>query len=840
MKKLVFIAVLLAASACFVLAQVLNREREEQEKNLALTAGRAALEDGLFPIAQKELDRYIRMASTDEERAQGTLLQARVLFGERKFGDVVDLLNQRADWALNTPSAAGFVYWKARAFYEQGAYADTLSLLDNFAPRFPDNSDSPGAARLRAKCHLQLKNVDFALNEFQQFEKAYSNSPEAPDNLLDWGGALIKVGRRAEAAETLARLVSNYPGSDAAAQGRLWLGDLYIGQGEWGKARESLGALTKRDDAQAGRRAAAWFALARIDEARTNIASAIDALDQGAKIAEDPAMKIQGDADRAKLLIRLGKLEEGLALFRQAVKAMPSEKLSANAQFDLAQVLLDQGLYEKATVEFQNYLEAFTDPQGQPRALMGKGWSLWSLKRHAEAAAAFEKAYNLYTNAEEKAQALLKAADATFANNQFKLAKERYEKVIAEFPSSVLAPQAQFQLAECFAQLNEPDEAESKLKALVETGEKNPLANAAFIRIAQLKEQQGRWEQAITTYDQIIASCSNRTVCAQAFHSRGLIRYRLGLFQEALEDFDRVGRDFPHSNMAEQALYMRGWCLYLTGRDEEALTLCREFLERYANSSWAPDVLFWLGEYYFNHGDFSAAERQFTALAERYPDGPLADDALFWSGRAAAEKKDYLQAIEHYNELAKKYPNSSKLAETRFAQGDALSELGQFAGAILHFEEIIKKFPNSYLVDLAWGRKGDCQFTLGKDDPARYQEAIASYQAVMGSARASKDLVWQAEYKLGRCKEKMGQPEEALEHYVNVVYAYLAAAKTGNPGNPLWFTRAAFGAAAIKESEEKWREAVNLYKRVIDSNIPAASEAEQRIQKIRFEHRVLF
>ena len=840
MKRLTFLAILMVVSVCCAPVQALNRERDEQDKAVALTAGKAALEDGLFTIAERELNRYIRTASTDEERAQGTLLQARVLFGERRFGEAVDLLNRRADWARNTPSEAGFVYWKARARYEQGAYADTLSLVDSFTTLFPDNPYLPGAVRLRAKCALRLRNFDLALDEFQKFEKTYSDSPEAPDNLLDWGGTLIELGRRAEAAETLARLVSNYPGSDAAAQGRLWLGDLYIGQGEWGKAQEVLGALAKRDDAQAGRRATAWFALARIYEAQTNIASAIDALVQGAKIAQDPAMKIQGDAYRAKLLIRSDKVDEGVALFRQAVKAMPSEKLSANAQLDLAQVLLDQGLYEKANVEFQNYLEAFMDQQGQPRALMGKGWSLWNLKRYAESSAAFEKAYNLYTNADEKAQALLKAADATFANNQFKLAKERYEKVMAVFPSSVLVSQAQFQLAECFAQLNEPDKAESKLKTLVEADEKNSLAHAAFLRIARLKEQQGLWEQAITTYDQILASCSNRAVCAQAFHSRGLIRYRLGLFKEALDDFDRVGRDFPKSEVAEQALYMRGWCLYLTGRDQEALTLYKEFIEKYPHSAWAPDVLFWLGEYHFNHGDFAAAERQFAALAERYPEGPLADDALFWAGRAAAEKKDYLHAIEHFNTLAKKYPNSPKLAETRFAQGDALSELGQFAGAILHFEEIIKKFQNSYLVDLAWGRKGDCQFTLGKDDPTRYQEAIASYQAVMGSARASKDLVWQAEYKIARCREKMGQSSEALEHYMKVVYAYLTDAKKGNPGNPLWFTRAAFSAAAIKESEEKWREAVNIYKRVIEANVPAASEAEQRIQKIRFEHWVLF
>ena len=840
MKKWNFIVIALSMTLFCASVSAANREREEQEKAALLTAGKAALEDGLYTVAAKNFDRYIRKAVTDAERAEGTLLQARVLFGEREFGEAVNLLMRRSSWAVGTPSEPGFIYWKAKALYEEGSYADALTLLEDLGFRFPDNAYSLAAMRLRAQSHLQLKNYDLALDEFRQFQKSYPDSAEAPDNLLDWGGTLIELGARGDAAETLNRLVVNYPASDAATRGSLWLGDLYVGRGEWDKAQEVLGTLARREGARTDRRAMAWFALARIYEAQTNIAAAVDALEQGTRIAPDPITKVQGDAYRAKLLIRSGKVDDGVVLFRQAVKAMPSEPLAAGVQLDLAQVLLDQKLFDKSAVEFQNYLEAFSDQRDQPRALMGKGWSLWGMKRYAESAAAFEKAYTRYTNLDDKAQALLKAGDASFANKQFKLARERYEKVIAEFPSNPLVPQAQLQLAECFAQLNEPDQAEEKLNVLVKAGENSPLADVAFIRIAQLKEQQGRWESAMATYDRIISSYSNRAVCAQALHARGVIRYRLGMFKEALEDFERVSRDYPLSDMIGQALYMRGWCLYLAGRDEEALALCNEFIEKYSDSVWAPDVLFWLGEYHFNHGNYAEAGRQFAALAERYPDVPLADDALFWAGRAAAEKKDYLDAIEHFNELAKRYPGSSKLAETRFAQGDVLSELGQFAGAILHFEEIIKKYPDSYLVDAAWGRKGDCQYTLGKEDPSRYPEAMASYQAVLNSPTASKDLKWQAEYKMGRCKEKLGQPAEALELYVNVVYSYLDDAKSGNPGSPLWFTRAAFNAAAIKESEEKWREAVNLYRRVIEANVPAAVEAEQRVEKIRSEHWTMF
>ena len=111
---------------------------------------------------------------------------------------------------------------------------------------------------------------------------------------------------------------------------------------------------------------------------------------------------------------------------------------------------------------------------------------------------------------------------------------------------------------------------------------------------------------------------------------------------------------------------------------------------------------------------------------------------------------------------------------------------------------------------------------------------------VLESPNSSRDLKWQAEYKMGRCSEKMGQADEALERYMDVVYGYLMDAGKGVQETSLWFTRAAFNAAAIKESQEKWREAVSIYKRVVNAGVPAASEAQARIQSIRLAHWVFF
>ncbi len=464
---------------------------------------------------------------------------------------------------------------------------------------------------------------------------------------------------------------------------------------------------------------------------------------------------------------------------------------------------------------------------------MGKGWSLWGLERYAEAAAAFEKAAERMEEPAAQAQARMKAADALFASRQFTSAQERYLQAARTAPDEVLRLQAQYQAGECAARLGDNARAESFLEAVAATG--GEMGGRAMLRMAQLDEGDGRWGAALEKYERILAAFPSGPFSVRALHARGLVRYRLGQFQEALRDFRKVVQDFPNNELAEQAFYMRGWCLYLQGRDAEALEVCQQFLARYPRSSWSADVLFWLGVYAFNHGSPAEAERRFSEIVQTFPGAPMADAALFWAGRSASLQKEYLRALDHYNRLAREYPGSARVPETRFMQGDTLSELGQFAGAILMFDEIILQHPDSGLLERAWGRKGDCQFALGNEDPRRYEEAVKSYRVALDSPAASLELRLQAEYKSGRCREKMGQASPALESYMNVVYKYLAEQERGATGSSVWFTRAAFGAASLLEAAGRGEEAMSLYQRVVEADVPAAPEAQQRVEKMRAE-----
>ena len=77
---------------------------------------------------------------------------------------------------------------------------------------------------------------------------------------------------------------------------------------------------------------------------------------------------------------------------------------------------------------------------------------------------------------------------------------------------------------------------------------------------------------------------------------------------------------------------------------------------------------------------------------------------------------------------------------------------------------------------------------------------LMTYRLILESASAPPGLRRQAEYKAGRCQEKLGRTAEAVEYYMGVVYGWLDERESGRELDATWFTRAAFGAAALKEA----------------------------------------
>lgn len=806
------------------------------QETLSLRPIEAALQDELYPLAEQQIREALRVDRPAEEKAALTLLLIRALTGQKKFDDAMTAIDESA--AL--PRQDAFTYWRARALFEKGDSSAVFQTLE----KIPAGSTyAPAALRLRGRTELSANNLKAAQQTFESFRKQFPDDENAAQNLLDLAGVYLKRSKESSSIKTLHELLEHFPKCALADTARLELARELIadgGRNERNEASALLNTLGATEAAHPRLRIAALVELAALEQHAGRAAAAADALLKTETLTGETVLRIRQKTARANLLTEEGRTKEAFALFDEAIKESPDAPLAAEVLIQKAEALLKVKQYPAAEQAFQAYLNVTTDPAAQTRALTGKGWSLWEQKRYEEAAADFENAAATCSGPDRCTTALLKAGDARMAAKQYKKAYGNYQRIMERYADHPLAARAAYQSGAASLLAGQTNEAR-RLFAAVETGfPESEFALPAALQQAELLKNGQQWTAALDEYRRIAAQYTNTVAQAAALHQQGLILYRLGQWGDALEAFRAVSENYPDAPDAPQAWYMRGFCRYLQGDTEAALGLYNTFIEKYPGSVWTPEVLFRLAEHYYNRGDYFRAQTTFLDIAARFPKHELADDALFWAGGSLLKQDSFLDAFTTYSRLAKEYPESPLLLKTRFAQGEALTELGEFPRAILAYEEVIKNAPDDPLADRARGRLADCLFTLGAAEASRYQEAFDAYQALYKRPATPFALKLQALYKVARCEEKMGLKDKAFAHYMDAVYSVTGQTEPLAPDAALWFTRAAFDAAAVQEQRKQWQAAVNIYKRIIQANVPAQNEALKRIEKIARAHASAF
>ena len=807
-----------------------------------LTGAAAALKDELYETAEQYIQQYLRLSSAaNKPTPECVIMLAHALHGQRRYADMLALLNKHRPEMETGSFAEPFQYWHALANFDNGQWNTVLAITDSFESRHPESKLTPDVVRLRVKAMLNLGQNAEAIAALQQLIIRHEHDPATSKDRLTLGQILAGFGKTGEACKILEPLLANPPTTATGQKCRNILGQVYIDQQQWDKAKSVYQPLISQKNVPDAYRLKAIESLSEIAAAQSNMEEAVCILNTGFQIAQNQSDKLKLALLKGRHLLSMNRIDEGTALIHDYVIAQNTNAVGARVQLELATKLLASGMNEKAFSEFQLFLESFADHPDSSEAYIGKGTALFNLARYHEAATAFEKAYELCATPEKRSQCRYRVADSLFAAGQYKNAADIYGQIAGITPRTQLAKTALFQTAECQFKLGNIAGAESVLWEVFDDDPNDAMAPRALLRIADRLFQRNEPNKAATVYAWINNDYDDQWR-ARAFYGLGLIAYRSGDFSSALTCFEQailMGNNIRNDEVAASALYMSGWSLFLLGKTEEA---CKRFLtvvEAYRRSSKAPDALFWLGSFDYNRGRFGAAEELFRRLSDDYHQSPLADHALLWSGKSALRQNEFKRGRDCFSSLIKRYPSSRKLPEARYFQGISLCELGQFDAAILIFNEIIRQYPDNELAESAAFKKADCHFILGSEKPQRYEEAINGYQTILDQPGCSLASRLQARYKIGRCLEKLGKFAEALANYLQTVYLYFHNQEQSFSCN-LWFSRAAFNAAGIMEDQQQWRKAANIYERVVEADVPASANAQERIDKLRSEHWLSF
>lgn len=533
---------------------------------------------------------------------------------------------------------------------------------DAFVPhadeiRPADDGAYPGAERT-----ARILLAEFALQREQVRESvrlhveaaAESNDPGSAQRatVLAWSAGFYQLGLRA-----VARWDELAPGDLEPVRYRVLL-NLEAGGPEG--LREAMADFLRRRPGDAG--LGALISLVRSTGESDRALNAIEPLLEGIRLDSDERRMLgalaldAGQAGRAvamadlvlserpgsrpaltlkaRALAGLGRLEDGLAVFEQALaEAAPEER--ASLQVSMASVLMAAGENDRAETLFEAVLDHSPDHVG---AIYASG--VIALES-GELARARKRFVELLQSGIQRQAAYYYLGRVEEARGNRKQALTWYRRV----RGGDYLVSAQDRMAHILWEVAEP---EAALEYLARVRRSSPgVATDLVLVEARLLEDKGRPDEA---FDLLDAALEERPEHVDLVYERALMAERRDRVEEALAGFralaearpddpdminalgytlaDRTERLSEARALIERALAAApdrvsivdsmGWVLFRQGHVEEAIP----YLDRAWGLSRDPEIAAHLGEALWNKGEAGRARHVWNEALEAFPDHP--------------------------------------------------------------------------------------------------------------------------------------------------------------------------------------------------------------------------
>lgn len=797
-----------------------------------LETARAALQDQLYPVAQKHAEKALAGGESPLAHVLPVLLEA--LAGQGHYAEILARLDAMDNGLRQTMPAGALDYWRSLALLNTGHPKEAAQVAE--AAKGTASPYADPVRRIAARAKRKAGDLPGALVLFAEVDRSTTNVLTRVENALEWAMALEQSGRADAALEVLKLQSELNVSGDAANDGALLRGRLLMRLGKSAEATMMFNqlAMSERVTEAARVQALVEMSVYTLNSGKTNEALAY---------ARSAYERARQPAPRRLAGFRLGDLlsanpstiDEGEGLVKALVREFPDHPASMQAHLKLADSLLQSRRPERAAAEYRIFLETYPSSSLDAAVLQGRGWALMQLGRFAEAGGAFQRAAQMEADETVKVECLFKQGDALLADARYGEASQAYAKLAAAYPQAALADRALFQSAECLVRAGRNAEAGAQYRKVAEAYPDREIAPKALLCLAALQAEAGDSEAAVRTYTSILGSFNQKTVRVDAFMGRGKAHYRTYRFEAAMQDFASVVENGPEHR--DEARFMLTLCLYGLGRDKEARAAAVSFLLDFPESPRLSDMILWLGKFDFNRGKHEDARRFFLDYAARWPNSRWSDAAVLWSARAAFAGNDFTGAIELVTRLVRAYPQSARLPEALLVQTDALMELARFDEAVLLLGQVISQAPDTEWSRMALLRKGDCLFAMGADNGARYQEALAAYRLMLEQGKLTPSVTLQLHFKAGRCLEKLKRIDDAIDQYYSeVIIRYQDERTRGtwyDDQSTSLFVRAAFTVAELYEQKGQPEQAVRVLQRVVQAGVPGMEEARLRMERLR-------
>jgi cellulose synthase operon protein C len=271
------------------------------------------------------------------------------------------------------------------------------------------------------------------------------------------------------------------------------------------------------------------------------------------------------------------------------------------------------------------------------------------------------------------------------------------------------------------------------------------------------------------------------------------------------------------------------------------------YFQEFSNSTAAADMHFFYGELLYDMARFDEAATQYAIVSENFPTSTYAEKALqniLLALEKVLPKDEELQRrvgnstspiamdervqkfIKSANLYLQRYPKSDRAAEIKFRVGRLYYLTNNFDPAEKEFKEIVQSYPKTKFSEYSANLLLDI-YSLKKDYAGL--EKMGS-QLLTNDAIANGKLGQDIRGVMEKASFKKAQSLEIDKKYLESATQYQTFS-VQNPASDLAGI-AAFNAAVNFERSGKYKEAMNNYKKVIESNNVAVTNLKPKSKRL--------
>jgi len=818
-------------------ADLLAREpMHRYARQAAFRKGEAALLAGSLEAARQDLEAFRQKYPDDALDAYVLPYLADLEFEAGRIDRSEALYREALARFRDGPLGNECRFGHARAVERLGQYEVAAKSYAQIAADGQNPLADRALFQLASVSNTTGKYVE-AAREFDRFERTFAASPLRDKAKLGHAWALYKQGKFEEAQPLFASLVEH---GELRIEARYWLGLTQKARQQFSESVSTLLAAAALEPEHELRDALDYHA----GDAYFRDGKFSPALEQFDRVLKHSLNgRWADDSLLGKLHVALKQAnhERVESLASEFMERFPDSPLASDVKFTRATALVALGKYDQALGPLDESLKLQTDPAKLAQCRAALVVSFAHLKRLDEARSANAELIKNHPQSELLAPTANVLAEAALAAGNRKLAGEMFGKLASDDQSTEYSSKGLSGLAWSQFKSSELAQSANTFEKLLEKYPNDPLAAEAALTRGQALEKLNQVDAALAMYHLVIDKYSNSREMPQALWKAARLHDKLEQDQKAIELYRKLVEGHVNFVDVDAALYHWAWAEHDLGHAAESNAAFEKLhREQLASTYWA-DATFRLAERALLAKDYGRSEKLAGEILGSTNHGGMAAHALYLQARLAMAQQNWAGLAQLLERLIKDYPNdplafSSKywLAEGEYRQGrfqqaaeqfallneqasertekwlpmiplrqaQALAQIGEWRDALTIARQIradSPQFEQLYEVDYVIGRALASQ--------ADFAGARDSYLQVIRSATGGKsETAAMAQWMIGETYFHQENYQAALREYlrVEILYAY-----------PRWQAGALLQAGKCHESLGEWKQAAELYARLI-------------------------